>query len=301
MTRTTDYAYIETTNYCNLACTFCNRDQVIGPLQHMPIFKFKQVLEKLGPDIKEAKLMGMGEPYLHPHFSTICRLFKEKYPDAFLISATNGQYKPTDNFSESLKYIDMLYISIDGYEDTYEEFRPPAKWGKLISFLEAVRDMDHHNCQIFINYTANPGNVHDIERVHALCAQYNLKDIRINIVQNWDETSDVESTVGSFTDEQIEYLKTWQYAIKGRKDWDYSDCFWVQRGAYITVEGNMKVCCMNTSAKTISNVFFVKNIKDHFESQAFQDIKSGCETNNPTDHCKSCSYKELTPVLQKLI
>jgi len=26
------YAYLETTNYCNLACSFCNREDVIGPL-----------------------------------------------------------------------------------------------------------------------------------------------------------------------------------------------------------------------------------------------------------------------------
>ena len=26
------YVYLETTNYCNLNCGFCNRDDVIGPL-----------------------------------------------------------------------------------------------------------------------------------------------------------------------------------------------------------------------------------------------------------------------------
>ena len=29
------YAYLETTNYCNLDCSFCNRTDVIGPLKHM--------------------------------------------------------------------------------------------------------------------------------------------------------------------------------------------------------------------------------------------------------------------------
>jgi hypothetical protein len=89
--------------------------------------------------------------------------------------------------------------------------------------------------------------------------------------------------------------------IKGRKEWDFSDCFWVQRGAYITVEGNMKMCCMNTAAKTIKNIFVVKNIQEVFDSQEFTAIKTGCETNEPTSHCSTCSYKELLPLLQKVL
>ena len=29
----------------------------------------------------------------------------------------------------------------------------------------------------------------------------------------------------------------------------------------------------------------------------YQNVKKGCQTNNPTSHCKNCSYKELTPIL----
>ena len=29
----------------------------------------------------------------------------------------------------------------------------------------------------------------------------------------------------------------------------------------------------------------------------YQNVKKGCNTNNPTSHCKNCSYKELTPIL----
>jgi MoaA/NifB/PqqE/SkfB family radical SAM enzyme len=302
MSRITDYAYIETTNHCNLACTFCNRADVIGALQHMPLFKFRQVLDKLGPDLKEAKLMGMGEPFLHPNFDSICKMFKEKYPDSFLISSTNAQYNANERVANSLKYLDMLYISIDGFEDTYEQFRPPSKWSKLIKYLEAIAEMPRYNCKIAINYTVNPGNIVDIQKVYEMLATYKLDELRLNLVQNWDEDADVESTVEEYSDEQIAYLKNnWGSMIKGRKEWDFSDCFWVQRGAYVTVEGNMKVCCMNTAAKPIQNIFFVKNAREVFESKAFEEIKIGCETNNPTDHCRTCSYKELLPLLQRVI
>ena len=63
------YAYLETTNYCNLDCSFCNRKDVIGPLKHISLDKWDHVLKKIGHfPIKEAKLMGMGEPFLHPQW-----------------------------------------------------------------------------------------------------------------------------------------------------------------------------------------------------------------------------------------
>ena len=32
----------------------------------------------------------------------------------------------------------------------------------------------------------------------------------------------------------------------GKAIWDFDDCFWVDTGLYVTPEGNVKVCCMNT-------------------------------------------------------
>lgn len=302
MTRITDYAYIETTNYCNLACTFCNREEVIGKLAHMPIFKFRQVLEKLGPNIKEAKLMGMGEPFLHPNFDAICKIFKEKYPTSFLISSTNAQYSAKDKVEKALEYLDMLYVSIDGFEDSYEKYRPPAKWHKLIRFLDDLSSLDRHGCKIAFNYTVNPGNVYDIEKVNRLLIDYGFDELRLNLVQSWDENASIEDTAGAFSEEQLEYLRTnWKHLIKGKKGWDYSDCFWVQRGAYITVEGNAKVCCMNTGAKTIRNIFDAKSADDIFEDRKFIEIKKGCEGNSPSKHCSTCSYKELNSLLEKVI
>ena len=112
------YAYLETTNYCNLDCSFCNRKDVIGPLKHMSLDQWVELLEKIKHHpIKEAKLMGMGEPFLHPKFDEICRLWKEYFPDSFLIVATNCQYKFTQKIERAFNYIDLVYFSIDGYKE----------------------------------------------------------------------------------------------------------------------------------------------------------------------------------------
>ena len=299
MNKPITYVYLETTNYCNLNCSFCNRDEVIGALKHMPLFQFREMLEKIKHHpIKEGKLMGMGEPFLHPQFDEVCKLFKEYFPDAYLIVATNCQYRPRERFNNAMKYIDNLYFSIDGYMESYERDRSPAKWPRLIKFLDSFKDMDRHGCKVVCNYVVNPDNVQDIQTIYdKIVVPYGLEELRLNIAQNWSED---KSMPGGYTRDQINYLSdNWKDNIKGKSEWDWEDCFWVKEGLYTTVEGNVKMCCLNTGAKPFGNMFET-DLEEIRNSEDYQNVKMGCLTNNPTSHCKNCSYKELLPMLSEI-
>lgn len=295
-----EYAYLETTNYCNLRCSFCNREEVINDLRHITIEEWRTVLDSIAHHpIREAKLMGMGEPFLHPQFDIIVGMFKEYFPDAHLISATNCQYDITRMpwFERALAHIDYLYLSIDGYGENYERDRPPSKWSKLIQFLDQLQTVDRQGCDITINYVVNPDNVYDIQRVHdEILVPYDLRELRLNIAQNWSESAIIGH---GYSEEQLEYLRGWQPYIKGRGDWDYSDCFWVKNGLYTTVDGNVLACCMNTSAKPYGNIY-EQRVEDIHSSEAFSKLRNGCANNDPERHCMNCSYKELAPLLKEL-
>jgi|TARA_B100000424_G_scaffold247893_1_gene220614 MoaA/NifB/PqqE/SkfB family radical SAM enzyme len=295
------YAYLETTNYCNLDCSFCNRTDVIGPLKHMSLEDWGKLLDGIKHHpIEEAKLMGMGEPMLHPQFDEVCRMFKETFPKCKVIVATNCQYNINDKFRESLKYIDMLYLSIDGYEENYERDRAPAKWKKLIRFLDQFESVDRHDCDVVVNYVVNAYNVYDIPKIDELRVNYDLGELRLNIAQIWDADTKMSDDVATsgYTKHQLDYLKkNYGGKIMGKSKWDFKDCFWVNNAIYTTVEGNVKMCCMNTGAEPFGNLF-ENSIDEIREMVDYQNVKRGCETNNPTSHCKNCSYKELTPILE---
>ena len=299
-----EYAYLETTNYCNLNCTFCNRDEVVKKLKHMSLEEWKLVMEKLKHQpIKEAKLMGLGEPFMHPQFSEICRIFKEYFPEAFLIVATNCQYKMNDNFKKSLEFIDLLYLSIDGYKESYEKFRPPSKWFKLINFLNELKKTDRQGCKITCNYVVNNENIIDISKIDELCKEYKLEELRLNIAQDWSEDNSISKydKISGYTMDQINYLKkNYSQNIKGKAPWTWSDCFWVKTGIYMTVNGDLKVCALNTDTKSIGNIFN-DTLDKSLNSLKMQEIRNGCSKNIPSKHCINCSYKELSPILEKLI
>lgn len=294
------YTYIETTNYCNLNCSFCNRSEVVKKLQHMSINDFKYILDQIkGYSVRESKLMGMGDPFLHPNYDKICKLFKKTFPNSKIISSTNCQIKINKSFQESLKYIDLLYFSIDGYEETYEKFRKNASWKNLLNFLDEFKKLNRYNCKIEVNYVINPDNIDDIQKVYDnIVTKYGIDDIRLNIAQNWSED---ESIIANYSDEQIEYLKThWKTKIKGKSDWDFNQCFWVNEGLYISVNGDVKVCRLNTTSKSIGNIFS-ENLETIKDNELLKHIRNGCLINNPTKHCEKCSYKELVPILNKIL
>jgi MoaA/NifB/PqqE/SkfB family radical SAM enzyme len=294
------YGYIETTNHCNLNCSFCNRRSVIGNLQHMPLSKYIEIIMKLrGAPISDIKLMGMGEPFFHPEYDKICKVTKEHFPNTNIISSTNCQYKINKVFKDSLKYIDILYFSIDGYQESYEKNREGATWTRLIEFLEEFKNVDRYNCKIVINYVVNPNNVQYITKVYdEILLKYNINELRLNIAQNWNENEHINN---DYTEEQITYLRdNWRGNIKGDPNWNYNKCFWVHNGIYITVDGGMKVCCLNTEVESFGNVF-EREIDQIRYTPKFNDIRVGCVSNNPTDHCKNCSYKELVPILSKIL
>tara|TARA_B100001113_G_scaffold346261_1_gene336945 strand:+ start:168 stop:1082 length:915 start_codon:yes stop_codon:yes gene_type:complete len=295
------YAYLETTNYCNLGCSFCNREEVIGPLKHMSLENWGKLLDGIKHHpIKEAKLMGMGEPMLHPQFDEICKMFKEAFPKCKVIVATNCQYNISDKFKECLKYIDMLYFSIDGYEKNYERDRAPAKWKKLIRFLDQFKSVERYDCDIVVNYVVNAYNVYDIPKIDELRVNYNLGELRLNIAQIWDANTKMSDDVATsgYTKHQLDYLKSnYGGKIMGKSKWNFEDCFWVNNAIYTTVEGHVKMCCMNTGAKPFGNLF--ENTIDEIRlTSDYKNVKRGCQTNNPTSHCENCSYKELTPILE---
>ena len=147
----------------------------------MSLDNWAKLLDKIKHHpLKEAKLMGMGEPFLHPDWDIVCEMFKKVFPDCKIIVATNCQYNIKEGsrfrtkFENSLKHIDMLYFSIDGYKEHYERDRAPAKWSKLIDFLENFKNIDRGDCDVVVNYVVNTYNVYDIPKVDELRKKYDL-------------------------------------------------------------------------------------------------------------------------------
>jgi MoaA/NifB/PqqE/SkfB family radical SAM enzyme len=321
-----EYLMVEMTNYCNLKCSFCNREEVISsledrlkkgenieglenatsPLKHLEPERFREILGMFkGQNIVRAKLQGLGEPYLDSKFPENVKVFREFFPDTFLICATSGQYGPRvwERFDKAMKHINLQYLSIDGLQENYERFRAPAKWNVLTKFLKHVGQQEFSK-KCSINFVATEHNYRDIPGMLELTAQHDLGKLRINIAQEWNEEKTGELGAG---DGFIDFLKAYKEYVIGVADWDYPQCYWSTKGAYIDVLGNIRMCPINTSGESFGNLGrgnskeMQKRLIQIRNSKRFIEVHNGIINNNPAAHCKTCDYKRLGPILGKIL
>ncbi len=300
------YLVIEVNSSCNLSCAFCNRKELVekGIRSHKNLSKneFQTMLSQLeGTSIDTIKLEGLSEPMLHPEFHDMAEILRKNYPSAFVIIATNLQYNLTKtSFLKTLPFVDMIYLSIDGTEDIYENARPGAKYSKLLKSLDDIKEHvlpEIRKQKLHINFTLSPQNYRELPKMYEIKDRLGLASVRINLAQNWNEH---EENKLHFDQEVIEFLKDFKADVKGVGGWDYKDCFWPFSGIMVDVFGDVRQCIINTSMEPIGNLL-TDDFKEIFNNSSYyknlrKEISSGCSPKS----CANCDYKKLSYTLSEI-
>ncbi|MDR2992113.1 MAG: SPASM domain-containing protein [Burkholderiaceae bacterium] len=132
---------------CQLQCVGCPNSTLLPKISRISIEDFRICLKNI--DVKRIhliRLFSFGEPLLHKNLSKIISVIPEQkwIAEAIEIS-TNAQHVEWGDFENTIKQqiITRLVVSCDGNgtPEEYERLRPPAKWQRLIEFLERTREL----------------------------------------------------------------------------------------------------------------------------------------------------------------
>jgi MoaA/NifB/PqqE/SkfB family radical SAM enzyme len=133
--------YVEATSLCNLSCASCIRNAWTEPMGHMPMERYRQLLDGL-PHRAEAVTLafgGFGEPLTHPQFLEMVRLARAQALRVELI--TNGTLlEPA--VAQALVELDVaqVAVSIDGPDQaSYASVRETAL-APVLAHIAALRD-----------------------------------------------------------------------------------------------------------------------------------------------------------------
>ncbi len=125
--------YVEITNRCNLACSFCHRSA--RPKGFMAPAFFAQVLARVRPHTDHLSLHVLGEPLLHPDLGTLLALCADQGLRVNL--TTNGTLLPSSRelllASPALRQVN---VSLHSFE---EQQAGPALESYLAGVLAFVR------------------------------------------------------------------------------------------------------------------------------------------------------------------
>lgn len=131
---------IEATSYCNARCPQCNRfnekNEVIVPLQHLPLETIQKINKKNLPRLKEVMFEGdTGDILNHPDALEIAQSFQDVDD---LIFFTNASVRNVKFFKELAQIKNMTIVfSVDGLEDTNHLYRQNTNFKKIMANAEA--------------------------------------------------------------------------------------------------------------------------------------------------------------------
>lgn len=135
--------FIESHIGCNLACPGCNRDGMMESRdeQALDMDTYQKVVDELSPDLKYMEFHLGGENYMHRQANEMVRYCREKNPNCFILSSTNGHFFHTPERLQAVldSGIDCLIFSVDGAtQESFEKYRVN---GDLERVFEAMRKL----------------------------------------------------------------------------------------------------------------------------------------------------------------
>lgn len=221
-----DFLQIEPTTRCNLHCVTCtHRDGL--PTVDLSLETLTKIL-KNHRKIRVIKLQGLGEPFMHPQFCSICEAAAKFGP---VITTTNGMFIDF----EAVNYMSHITVSLDTLQQEKAE-KIKGKGYNLDQILENISNLSSM-LPVSINFVQNINNYNETSKILEFGKINNLH-VSITPVQNWygpDEEGYADAH------ERILLHRKIIGAQKGYRNY----CSWLHgRSSYYNAEGQKLKCCI---------------------------------------------------------
>lgn len=281
--------YIEITNICNLACSFC--PQTKRKSEFMDIEMFNKILAQIKPYTDYIYLHVKGEPLLHPNLDKFLEL---SYDKGFKVNiTTNGtlinEVKDKLLSSPAVRQINFSLHSFDGNEmsKSKEEYI-----NNIIYFTrEAII-----NTNIFISlrlWNINKSNESAIEgkkNREILEAIEREFELTYKIEERVMPGSGIKIADNVYLNQDHEFK--WP-DMKEDEDDGKGFCYGLRNQVAILVDGTVVPCCLDGEGVINLGNINTSNFSDIIESDRAIRIFDGFSAREAVEElCKKCGYRK---------
>jgi radical SAM protein with 4Fe4S-binding SPASM domain len=285
-------ASVEPTTFCNLRCTECptgNRS-LTRPKGNMGLDVFREILDKLSPNLIYLTLYFQGEPLLNPYFSEMVQMaIKQRI---FVATSTNGHFLNDNNIDQIIRSgLNHLIISLDGLDQkTYEKYRVSGDFQtvkdgikRLIAAKKALRS---NTPFIELQFLVMRHNEHQIQQMKEFAKQSGADKLAFKTVQVYDFNA--ESTIIPTLKSKSRYRQTsdgkWVLAKKIR-----NRCHRIWSTIVITWDGKAVPCCYDKNVDHQTGNLLEEPLSDIWKNQRYSAFrKQVLENRSETEICRNC-------------
>lgn len=168
--------HIEITSRCQASCPMCNRNLYGGlknprlVLADWSINDFKTIVnEEVVKQLYQIMFCGhFGDPLINTDFLSMIRYLNDVNPNIKLNIHTNGSLQKEEWWAELAKALPkdhVVYIGIDGLEDTHSIYRVGTDFNKIIKNAKAFIDAGGIASWEFIRFRHNQHQVEDCRKL----------------------------------------------------------------------------------------------------------------------------------------
>ena len=305
------YIQLEPTIRCNYDCVGCTRLTAIKNRKlDMSEEDVKKII-KLIPTLKKIKLMGLGEPFLHPDYEKILKIFKEK--DLRIWSISNGSLLFRERHRKLVhNYYEDITISIDTTDSKeFSKIRPGGPGlERIIDNLKILikeRNEGYSNITIGIAFAVGHMNYNNVNQFYEIALDLGVDYIHITAIENWTIKSQSSyKNYSDFTNESRKYQKQIDSSIfklrsnllkkgiiSGYKNGDLrlNNCHWPFNSAFLSVEGIVSPCCvrMDPNVHALGKILELDDFNKLWNGEKYIELRKSHLKKDYNDMmCGSC-------------
>lgn len=285
-------ASIEPTTSCNLRCIECptGMQSLVRSKGNMSTGVFKEILDKLSPDLIYLTLYFQGEPMLNPHFSEM--IFLARSRNIFVSTSTNGHFLNERNVNLIIKSgLNHLIISMDGLDqETYEKYRVKGNLQTVKAGIErlvaAKKILKSKSPLIEIQFLILRHNEHQLEQMKVFARNAGVDKLSFKSAQvyNFRDENSIIPTIK----EKSRYRQlpdgSWVIAKKFR-----NRCPRIWSSLVVTWDGKTVPCCYDKDADYQTGNLVTDPLMQIWKNHAYSEFRNRVLSDRADiDICRNC-------------
>ncbi|MBQ9965351.1 MAG: SPASM domain-containing protein [Clostridia bacterium] len=264
--------YVEITNVCNKACSFCKGTK--RPPKFMSEDEFSFVLDKIKGKTEYVYFHLMGEPLLHPQIEKFISLAKQKgFKPAI---TTNGSLLAEKG--EALIFAKPYKISVSLHSFEGEET------GEFFYYV--------NNCISFCEKASKNG-ILTVLRLWNKGFDSGKNETVLRLIE--EKFGELEMVSKGFKIADKFYLEfgerfSWP-DINIKEITNNIYCYALKDQFGVLVDGTVVPCCLDSDGIINLGNIFTQNIEDILSSKRAEDMRCGFSQRKPSEElCKKCGF-----------
>ncbi len=279
-------AYVEITNICGLACSFCPPKDL--PSKTMSIEFFDSILVQLKPFTDEVALHVMGDPMVLSNLTDYLDIV-HKYKMKAMIT-TSGFYldevRRATLFHPSIRQINISLNSFNKNQThlTLEQYLEPIL--HLCDEKLVAKDEFFLNLRLWNLDDINSDEVFNQELFESLESHFDL-EFSLKIVESGRQSIRLASKILLHFDHYFQ----WPSLLNSIVGDGY--CHGGSKQLAILADGRVVPCCLDGEGVVGLGNLHSQTLREIFDSQRYKRLVDGFQNRLAQEElCQKCSYKE---------